>query len=305
MAGKIRIGISGWRYRPWRTVFYPPGLAQAQELHFASRALPTIEINGTFYASQYPRSYARWYADTPAGFVFSVKAPRYITHILRLNQAETAIANFFASGLFHLKEKLGPILWQFPPSFRFDPERFEHFLKLLPHDTVAALTYAQQRDVRMRDREYLAIDRNRPLRHAVEIRNESFIDPAFVALLRRYKTALVVADTAGKWPCREDVTADFVYIRLHGAEELYASGYTDSALDDWAARIAAWSRGEQPDAPRLIVDRKPPARKSRDVFCYFDNDIKVKAPFDARKLIDRLHLGEGLAPLDWTKTLSA
>lgn len=305
MAGKIRIGISGWRYRPWRTVFYPPGLAQAQELHFASRALPTIEINGTFYASQRPQSYARWYADTPAGFVFSVKAPRYVTHILRLNQAETAIANFLASGLFHLKEKLGPILWQFPPSFRFDPARFEHFLQLLPHDTAAALAYAQQRDVRLRDREYLGIDRNRPLRHAVEIRNESFIDPRFVALLRRYRTALVVADSAGKWPCLEDVTADFVYIRLHGAEELYASGYTDSALDDWAARIAAWNRGEQSDAPRLVVDRQPPARKSRDVFCYFDNDIKVKAPFDARKLIDRLHLGEGLAPLDWSKTLPA
>lgn len=150
----------------------------------------------------------------------------------------------------------------------------------------------------MHDREFLEIDRKRPLRHAVEIRNESFVDPAFVRLLRHYKVALVIADTAGKWPYREDVTADFVYMRLHGADELYASCYTDIALDRWAERIDAWSKGSQPDDAQLIAELKPPARKSRDVFCYFDNDIKVKAPFDARKLIGRLKLEEGLAPLD-------
>ena len=301
MNSKVRIGISGWRYVPWRKVFYPPDLAQSRELYFASRALPSIEINGSFYALQRPQSYALWYADTPEDFVFSVKAPRYVTHILRLRDVEKPIANFFASGLFHLKEKLGPILWQFPPSFRFDAELFESFLKQLPHDSKAALELAQQRETRMKDREYLEVDKERPIRHAVEIRNQSFVDPAFIKLLRQYNAALVIADTAGKWPYREDVTADFVYIRLHGVEELYASGYTDEALDRWAARIEAWSKGKQPEDAQLIADLEPPARKSRDVYCYFDNDIKVKAPFDARKLLRRLGLEDSLAPLDWPK----
>lgn len=298
MSGNIRIGISGWRYPPWRKVFYPPGLTQKRELEFASRALPTIEINGSFYGLQRPVSYMRWYDATPEGFVFSVKANRYVTHILRLNQAETAIANFFASGLFHLKEKLGPILWQFPPSFRFNPESFENFLKLLPHDTEAAAEFARRHHEGPAERAYLEIDKQRPFLHAVEIRHESFVEKAFVDLLRHYKVALVIADTAGKWPYREDVTADFVYLRLHGAEELYASGYTDSALKSWAARITAWSKGQQPEDAHLIVDRDPPQRKSRDVYCYFDNDIKVKAPFDARKLLGLLDIEQGLAPLD-------
>ena len=298
MSGTIRIGISGWRYPPWRKVFYPDGLTQKRELEFASRALPTIEINGSFYGLQRPTSYQHWYEQTPPGFVFSVKAHRYVTHILRLQHVESAIANFFASGLFHLKEKLGPILWQFPPSFRFNPELFENFLKLLPHDTKAAADFARRHHTSAADRVYLKADRERPLRHAVEIRHESFVDQAFVDLLRKYKAALVIADTAGKWPYREDVTADFVYLRLHGAEELYASGYTDSALERWADRISAWSRGGQPKDAHLIVERKPSARKSRDVYCYFDNDIKVRAPFDARKLIDSLGLDAGLAPLE-------
>lgn len=298
MPGKIRIGISGWRYPPWRTVFYPPDLAQKRELQFASRALPTIEINGSFYGLQRPTSYLSWYEQTPEGFVFSVKAHRYVTHILRLNHVETAIANFFASGLFHLKEKLGPILWQFPPSFRFVPERFGSFLNLLPHDTEAALEFARCHHEGASDRSYLEIDKKRPFRHAIEIRNESFVDETFIDLLREYKVALVIADTAGKWPCCEDVTTDFVYLRLHGAEELYASGYTDSALDNWAGRIVAWSKGGQPRDAKLIVERKPPARKTRDVYCYFDNDVKVKAPFDARKLIGRLELEAGLTLLN-------
>jgi uncharacterized protein YecE (DUF72 family) len=297
MPGKIRIGISGWRYPPWRKVFYPPDLAQKRELQFASRALPTIEVNGSFYGLQRPASYMHWYDDTPEDFVFSVKAHRYVTHILRLNNVETAIANFLASGLFHLKEKLGPILWQFPPSFRFNPEQFEQFLKLLPHDTEVAAEFSRRLHTTPQDRTYLEIDKKLPLRHAVEIRNRSFIDEAFVDLLREYKAALVIADTAGKWPYREDVTADFVYIRLHGAEELYASGYTDSVLDNWSARIGAWSKGTQPEDAHLIVQRQPSPRKSRDVYCYFDNDIKVKAPFDARKLLERLGLEDGLAPL--------
>ena len=301
MHSDIRIGISGWRYAPWRKVFYPEKLRQASELHFASRALPTIEINGTFYGLQRPPSFARWYEETPENFVFSVKAPRYVTHVLKLEEVEKPIANFFASGLFLLKEKLGPILWQFPPSFRFDPSQFERFLALLPHDTEHAVRQAHQREAKMHEREHLAIDDKRPLRHAVEIRNKSFIDPVFVQLLRQHEVALVVADTAGKWPYYEDVTADFIYMRLHGDEELYASGYTDTALDRWASRVRAWSTGNQPEDAHLISDVASPGRKARDVYCYFDNDIKVKAPFDARKLLRRLDREEGLAPLDWSK----
>ncbi len=294
MAG-IHVGISGWRYAPWRGDFYPPGLAQKHELRFASRAVNSIEINGSFYSLQRPQSYAAWYAETPERFVFSVKAPRFITHVRRLREVEAPLANFFASGLFALKEKLGPILWQFPPSFAFDPPLFEAFLALLPHDTAAALAHARHCEARMNGRRLLEIDCNRPLRHAVEIRNDSFVDPAFTALLRRYRVALVVADTAGKWPCFEDLTADFVYLRLHGAEELYTSGYTDAALDDWCRRITRWNRGEQAEDARLIEPAVTPARQAREVFCYFDNDVKVRAPYDARALLRRLGLEAGLS----------
>ncbi|HEX5056202.1 MAG TPA: DUF72 domain-containing protein [Gammaproteobacteria bacterium] len=298
-AGKIRIGISGWRYPPWRGVFYPPGLTQDRELEFAARALPTIELNGSFYSLQRPESYAAWYEATPPGFVFSVKGNRYITHILRLREIEKPLANVFASGVFNLREKLGPFLWQFPPSFRFDPERVENFLSLLPHDSEEALAFARKREPRMRGRSRLAIDRNRKLRHAMEIRNESFVDDAFIALLRKYRVALVVADTAGKWPCREDLTADFMYLRLHGEEELYASGYTEEALDRWAARIRAWSEGSEPADARRISQATAPGRAKRDVYCYFDNDVKVKAPFDARRLIEKLGLQDKLEPFAW------
>lgn len=300
MTAHILIGISGWRYPPWRKVFYPKDLTQKRELEFASRALPTIELNGSFYALQRPSSYLQWYEQTPPGFVFSIKATRYITHILRLENIETAMANFFASGLLALKEKLGPILWQFPPSFRFDADLFESFLKQLPHDTHAATKLAEKRDAAMHGREYIKTDQKRPLRHAVEIRNKSFETPDFIALLRKYKVALVIADTAGKWPYKEDITADFTYLRLHGDVELYSSGYTDQALDQWAARITAWSQGEQPEDAHLVSREAPSPRKSRDVYCYFDNDIKVKAPFDARKLLQRLDLEAGLAELDWS-----
>ncbi len=177
--GTIRIGISGWRYEPWRGIFYPRGLAQRRELEFASRAFNSIELNGSFYARQTPKSYATWYDESPEDFVFSIKGPRYITHIRRLNDVEGPLANFFASGILNLGEKTGPFLWQFPPSFRYDEERFEQFFSLLPRDSAQALTLARRRETRMQGRARLAIDRNRPLRHAVEIRHESFATPAF------------------------------------------------------------------------------------------------------------------------------
>ena len=288
--GNILIGISGWRYEPWRGVFYPPGLAQARELEYAARFLPTIEINGSFYSLQRPASYAAWYAATPPGFVFAVKGNRFLTHMLKLRGIEKPLANVLASGMFALREKLGPILWQFPPQLRFEPDKVERFLSLLPHDTAQALAMARGHDERMAGRALLEIDAVRPLRHAVEIRHESFRSPDFIALLRKYGVALVVADTAGRWPDFEDVTADFVYIRLHGEHELYASGYEDDALERWAARIRAWSAGKQPEDARLVSAQAPPRVKSRDVYCYFDNDIKVRAPFDAKRLIELLGL---------------
>jgi uncharacterized protein YecE (DUF72 family) len=285
----LHIGISGWLYAPWRGVFYPAGLPQRAELQFASRRFSSIELNGSFYSLQRPESFARWYAETPDDFVFAVKGPRFITHMLRLREPERALANFFASGLFNLRGKLGPLLWQFPASLGFDRERFEAFLELLPKDTASALALARRRDrERMRGRSRLSIDENRPLRHALEIRNETFLNAEFIALLRRHNVALVVAETAKRWPMPEDVTADFMYLRLHGDEELYRSGYGDAALDRWARRIDVWRRGgEPPDAAKISPER-PPAR-ARDVYCYFDNtDVKLRAPFDAEQLRQRL-----------------
>ena len=284
----MRIGISGWRYEPWRGVFYPPELAQHAELRFASRAFSSIEINGSFYSLQSPRSYAAWRDDTPDDFVFSVKGPRYITHILRLRNAMRPLANFFASGLFELGAKLGPILWQFPPTLRYDPALFGAFLALLPRDTDAALRLARRRDARMHGRSRLRIDATRPLRHAFEIRHTSFVTAEFIDQLREHAVSLVVADTAGKWPLLEDVTADFLYLRLHGDKELYASGYTEAALDRWADRIRRWSRGEEPRDARRVGTEPPRARRTRDVYCYFDNDVKVRAPFDADRLMQKL-----------------
>jgi uncharacterized protein YecE (DUF72 family) len=294
MPGTIRIGISGWRYEPWRGVFYPPDLAQRRELEFASRELSTIEINGSFYSLQRPESYAAWHAETPRGFVFALKGSRFITHMLKLKNAQQALANFFASGILNLREKLGPFLWQFPPNLGFDAGRFEEFLAALPRDTQAMLSIARRRDARMTGRARLAIDQNRPLRHAVEIRHESFVDERFVAMLRRHRVALVVADTAGNWPYREDVTADFMYLRLHGESELYASGYTEDALVRWAERIRAWASGSEPADARLISHEPAPQASSRDVYCYFDNDAKVHAPFDAQRLATML----GVKPHD-------
>ena len=294
----IRIGISGWRYVPWRGVFYPQKLVHRRELEFASRALPSIEINGTFYAMQKPASFAQWYEQTPDDFVFSVKAPRYITHIRRLQDVRQPLANFMASGILALRQKLGPILWQFPPSFTFDADLMEAFLKDLPHDTQSGLALALQRDSFMAKREFLAIDDNRPMRHAIEIRHESFADPAFVRMLRKYRVALVVADTAGKWPYLEDVTADFMYLRLHGDAALYASGYTDEALDSWAERIATWSNGSHPLDARLADPGHGQALSAvRDIHCYFDNDLKVRAPFDAASLMARLGLPNHVDPI--------
>ncbi|HEY0181410.1 MAG TPA: DUF72 domain-containing protein [Rhodopila sp.] len=283
--GIIRVGISGWTYAPWRGVFYPKGLKREEELAYAASQFRTIEINGTFYGMQRPDAFVSWAEQVPTDFVFAVKAPRYITHMLRLRDPEVALANFLASGLLRLGIHLGPILWQFPPNFRFDPERLTPFLKMLPRDTSHAAALGRKHDNRLRAPAALEVDIRRQMRHAFEVRHDSFRCQAFIDLLRAHDVALVCADSVD-WPRLMDVTADFVYCRLHGSQELYASGYDNAALDEWAQRIRAWARGEEPaDAERIGGKARP---RRRDVFVFFDNDKKVRAPANAAELIRRL-----------------
>jgi uncharacterized protein YecE (DUF72 family) len=265
-------------------------LRQKDELAYASRQFPTIEINGTFYSLQRPERFASWYSATPEDFVFAVKGGRFITHMKRLRNIEAPLANFFASGVLRLKEKLGPVLWQFPPNFVFDEPRFDDFLALLPRDTAAAARLARRHDQRVAGRSW--IGRGLPareIRHAVEIRHQSFLTPRFIALLRRHGVALVFADTV-EFPYCEDITADFLYLRLHGSEELYVSGYSPAALSRWAHRIASWAAGRIPKDAILVGPKPATTRTPRDVYVYFDNDAKVRAPFDAIALAKHLKL---------------
>jgi uncharacterized protein YecE (DUF72 family) len=281
--GKIHIGISGWRYKGWRGVFYPEKLPQRRELEFASRKFDTIELNGSFYSLQRPQSFLQWHAETPPDFTFAIKGSRYITHMLRLRNVERPLANFFAQGLLRFGAKLGPILWQLPPNFTFEPERLEQFLALLPRTLKQAAELARNHDDRLKDRSWFQVRKDATLRHALEIRHESFVTEKFIRLLRRYGVGSVVADTV-EWPLLMDVTSPFVYCRLHGSEVLYASGYEADALDVWARRVVAWARGEEVTDGRKASIRDAPKRKRRDVFVYFDNDMKVRAPFDAEQL---------------------
>jgi uncharacterized protein YecE (DUF72 family) len=283
--GQIRIGISGWRYAGWRGVFYPRGLVQRRELEFASNAFDTVEINGTFYSLQRPGSFAQWARETPDNFVFSLKGSRYITHMRKLRDVQVPLANFFSSGMIGLGRKLGPILWQFPPQMKYERERFTAFFRMLPRSMKQAASLAQRHTDRLEDESAIRVEEDLPLRHCVEIRHESFVVPEFVDLLREYGIGLVVADTV-EWPLLMDVTADFVYCRLHGSEVLYASGYDDDALDMWAERVLTWARGGQPEGRRasaIGAEVRP-----RDVYVYFDNDSKVHAPFDAQGLHSRV-----------------
>jgi uncharacterized protein YecE (DUF72 family) len=284
----VRIGISGWRYKGWRGIFYPPKLAQKNELAFAAQTFSTVEINGSFYSLQRPSHYEQWAAATPDDFVFAVKGSRFITHMRKLRNIRTALANFYASGILKLEAKLGPFLWQFAPQFPYNPDLLDEFFTLLPRDTQAAADLACEHDPWMKGRVCLETSARRPLRHAVEIRHPSFVTPDFIRLLRRHRIALVCADTVD-WPRLMDVTADFIYVRLHGSEELYASGYEDVDLDLWAERVAAWARGSQPADGTYASATLPPKRLKRDVFVYFDNDAKVRAPFDAQGLIARVN----------------
>ena len=268
--GTVRVGISGWRYPGWRGDFYPPGLVLRRELEYAAERLTSIEVNGSFYSLQRPSSYAAWRQQTPEAFVFAVKGGRFITHLKKLRDVEVPLANFFASGVLGLGPKLGPLLWQLPESLTFEAEVLESFFALLPRTTGEAAALAQGHDDKVpKDRALTRTEHDRPLRHALEFRSRTFLTPTAVALLREHDVAAVIADTAGRWPLVEEVTSDFVYVRLHGDQELYASGYTAAALDAWARKCRAWAL-------------------DRDVFVYFDNDAKGYAPHDAMALLDRL-----------------
>lgn len=288
MTGNIHIGISGWRYKEWRGLFYPEKLPQRRELEFASRKFDSIELNGSFYSLQRQQSFSRWAAETPQDFTFSVKGSRYITHMLRLKNVEGALANFFAQGVLLFGSKLGPILWQFPPNFAFERERFEEFLALLPRTQIQAAELARKHDGRLKDRSWFEVRRGIAVRHAVEIRHESFANAKFIGLLRRYGVGLVVADTV-EWPLLMDVTSSFVYCRLHGSKELYSSRYEADDLDVWARRVVSWATGGEVHDGRKASLRDAPKRRRRDVYVYFDNDMKVHAPFDAEHLRERVN----------------
>jgi uncharacterized protein YecE (DUF72 family) len=262
--GRIFVGVGGWTFEPWRETFYPADLTQKRELEYASRKLTSIEINGTYYGSQKPESFARWREETPDGFVFSVKGPRFATNRRVLAEAGESIERFFKSGVTELKDKLGPINWQFMATKKFDPTDFEAFLKLLPAE----------------------VD-GRAIRHVAEVRHDSFRSPDFVALLRAHQVGVVLADSAD-FPQIADVTAPFVYARLMRAEEKAKLGYAPSVLDEWAARARLWVKGGAPTdlAAQAEAEKKPP--KARDVFIYMINGFKPKAPAAAMALIERL-----------------
>ncbi len=269
--GVTRVGISGWTYPPWRGDFYPKGLPQRRELEYAASQLSSIEINGSFYSLQRPSSWAKWRSEVPDDFVFAVKGGRFITHLKRLRDVEAPLANFFASGVLALGDALGPILWQLPATFDYDHDVLAEFFSLLPRTTTEAARLALRHDDRLTgDRLWSGEVAERPLRHALEPRHPGFASDAALAQLEESDVALVVADSAEKWPRFEQAIGPILYVRLHGDQELYASGYTDAALDSWAERIRGWTSD------------------GRDAFVYFDNDMKGHAPWDARKLIERL-----------------
>ncbi|MDX2971950.1 DUF72 domain-containing protein [Kribbella solani] len=265
--GPYRVGISGWRYPPWRKTYYPEGLPQRAELEYAAGRLNSIELNGSFYALQRPASYQRWHDETPDGFVLSVKGPRFVTHVKRLADVDAPLANFFASGIFALGNKLGPVLWQLPPNFQYDADRCAAFFEQLPRTTTAAAEVAKGHDERMKGRALLECAVDIPLRYAIEVRHESFKTNGFLELARAHDVAVVCADSAGKWPMFDAVTTDFAYVRLHGTDELYVSGYDGKSLDRWVRNIRSWKC---------------------EAFVYFDNDAKVRAPYDAEGLAGRL-----------------
>ncbi|MCS0504991.1 DUF72 domain-containing protein [Ancylobacter mangrovi] len=263
-AAPIRIGVGGWTYEPWRGAFYPDGLAQKRELEFASGKLTAIEINGTYYGSQKPESFAKWHAETPEGFVFALKGPRFATNRRVLAEAGESIERFFNSGVTELKEKLGPVNWQFMATKKFDPADFEGFLKLLPKSVGG-----------------------HAIRHAVEVRHDSFRDPEFIALARAHGVAVIYAGDS-EFPEIADVTAPFVYARIMGTSEDHPLGYAPAALDRWADCAKAWAKGETPAALKDKLVAAPAEKTPREVFLFVISGFKVRNPAAAMELIERV-----------------
>jgi len=263
MSGKIRVGVGGWTYEPWRGTFYPETLSQKLELQYAAGKLTSIEINGTFYGSQKPQTFAKWRDEAPADFVFALKAPRYATHRRVLSEAGSTIERFLTGGVLELKDKLGPINWQLMPTTKFQPDDFEGFLKLLPKQV-----------------------EGKTLRHAIEARHESFCVPEFVKLAREYGVAIVVAGDS-EYPLITDLTAPFVYARIMGTQSKNALGYTKPTLDLWARRAKSWAKGDSAEGLEGVSKQKP-ARVKRDVFLYVISGHKVANPAAAQALIERV-----------------
>lgn len=268
----IRVGMSGWTFEAWRKDFYPKGLVQRKELEYASRKVNSIEINGTFYSLQKPPSFQKWYAETPEDFCFAVKAPQFITHIRRLKEVDEPLANFFASGIFCLKEKLGPILWQLPPNLTLKDDRVEKFLELLPYDAKSAMKLAKKHSSKMDGRNETKFNAEVPIRHALEVRHSSFQDEKFLKLLKTHNVAIVFAHTGV--PYIEEVTADFIYARMHGKGPDYEKGYPKERLKWWADRVKGWTGGK--------------GSANRDAYIYFDTEEKIYAPFDAMNFANLL-----------------
>jgi uncharacterized protein YecE (DUF72 family) len=263
--GNIHIGIGGWNYEPWRGVFYPEGLAQAKELAYASSHLTSIEINATFYGSQKPESFRKWAATVPDGFIFSVKGPRFATNRRVLAEAGDSVKRFLDSGVTELRDRLGPMLWQFTPTKKFDAADFGKFLELLPRQA-DGLT----------------------LRHVVEVRHLSFCTPEFIALAREFAVPVVFTDHV-TYPSLADLTGNFVYARLQRGQDEIPTAYAPKELDAWAKRLRQWAEGDEPsDLPR-VESEGPTKRTSRDVFCYIIHEGKVRAPAAAMALIERLN----------------
>jgi uncharacterized protein YecE (DUF72 family) len=262
-AGIIRIGIGGWSYAPWRETFYPPEVPKTRELEYASRQLTAIEINSTFYRLQTPSVFARWRDTTPEHFMFSLKAPRFVMQRRTLAEAGESVERFLSSGVTELADRLGPILWQFAPNRSFDAADVDRFLQLLPPEAAGVR-----------------------LRHVIEARHASFVQPQFIDLLRKYRVASVYTDSA-KYPSFADTTTDFIYARLMCSVSSIETGYTKPALDQWKQRVRTWSQGHV--AEDLIrVESQPIVAMPRDVFLYFINGAKERAPAAARTLIATL-----------------
>ena len=281
--GIIRVGLSAWTCETWRGSFYPKGLRRERELGYAAMQFRLLELNSTFYGLQRPEAFRDWAEQVPAEFVFAVKGPRLITHVLRLQEAEVPLANFVASGLLRLGLHLGPVLWQLPANLGFEPRRIEAFLRLLPRTTDHALILGRKHDHQLRGPAWLTVEEPRTIRHTIEVRHPSFRCPGFIELLRAHEVGLVCADADDLWT---DVTSDFVYCRLRAAVDGAPAGQDGAVLGAWANRFRVWAAGGEPEDGHRIGGKARPRR--RDVFAVFDSGRNVRGPMLAQEMIRRL-----------------